>query len=206
MSILTAPETWPFAAALVTVVGLGILEGLGMLFATSPSLWVDNLLPDAPDGAEGVLGWLHWGRVPLLVLLILFLAGFSLAGYVVQSTAVAMWGSALPAWLASIPAVFVGMSTLRGVGGFAARYAPRDETTAVSEQSLIGRAGVVARGVARRGMAAEAKVRDTHGYVHYVMVEPDLDDVVFDEGADIVLVRKISRGFTCIANPHPQLL
>ncbi len=41
MSILTAPETWPFAAALVTMVGLGVLEGLGMLFAVSPSLWLD---------------------------------------------------------------------------------------------------------------------------------------------------------------------
>lgn len=206
MSILTAPETWPFAAALATVVGLGIIEGLGMLFATSPSLWVDNLLPDMPDGADGVLGWLHWGRVPVLVLLILFLAGFSLAGYVIQSTSLSLLGHPLPALLASVPALFAGLSTLRGVGGFAARYAPRDETTAVSEQSMIGRAGVVARGVARKGLAAEAKVRDTHGYVHYVMVEPDLDDVVFEEGADIVLVRKISRGFTCIANPHPELL
>lgn len=172
MSILTAPETWPFAAALATVVGLGIIEGLGMLFATSPSLWVDNLLPDMPDGGDGVLGWLHWGRVPVLVLLILFLAGFSLAGYVIQSTSQSLLGHPLSALLASVPALFAGISTLRGVGGFAARYAPRDETTAVSEQSLIGRAGVVARGVARKGLAAEAKVRDTHGYVHYVMVEP----------------------------------
>lgn len=206
MSILTAPETWPFAAALTTVVALGVIEGLGMLFATSPSLWVDSLLPDFPDGADGVLGWLHWGRVPLLVLLILFLAGFALAGYVIQSTALSVLGVALPAWLASVPALFAGMSTLRGVGGLAARYAPRDETTAVSEQSLIGRAGVVARGVARKGFAAEAKVRDTHGYIHYVMVEPDLEAVVLEEGTPIVLVRKISRGFTCIANPHPELL
>jgi hypothetical protein len=206
MSILTTPETWPFAAALATLVGLGVIEGLGMLFAASPSLWLDHVLPDLPEGADGVLGWLHWGRVPLLVLLILFLAGFSLAGYVVQSTMLSLLGFALPAWLASVPAIFVGMSTVRGVGGLAARYAPRDETTAVSELSMIGRAGVIARGSAKRGLAAEAKVRDMHGYVHYVMVEPDLDDVTFEEGADIVLVRKISRGFTCIANPHPELL
>jgi hypothetical protein len=206
MSILTTPETWPFAAALATLVGLGVIEGLGMLFAASPSLWLDHVLPDLPEGADGVLGWLHWGRVPLLVLIILFLAGFSLAGYVVQSTMLSLLGFALPAWLASVPAFFVGMSTVRGVGGLAARYAPRDETTAVSELSMIGRAGVIARGGAKRGFAAEAKVRDIHGYVHYVMVEPDLDDVTFDEGADIVLVRKISRGFTCIANPHPELL
>lgn len=206
MSILTTPETWPFAAALVTMVGLGVIEGLGMLFVTSPSLWFDSVLPHVPDGADGVLGWLHWGSVPLLVLLILFLAGFSLSGYVVQSAVLSLFGFALPALLASIPAFFAGVSTVRGIGGLAARYAPRDETTAVSELSMIGRSGVIARGTAKKGFAAEAKVRDTHGYVHYVMVEPDLDGITFDEGADIVLVRKISRGFTCIANPHPELL
>lgn len=206
MSILTAPDTWPFSAALATMVGLGVLEGVGLLFATSPSLWIDHLLPDVPDGADGVLGWLHWGRVPVLVLLILFLAGFAVAGYVVQASSVNLLGATLPPWLAAIPAVFAGLSTVRGVGGLAAQYAPRDETTAVSETSLIGRAGVVARGVARQGLAAEAKVRDVHGHVHYVMVEPDVEGQTFDEGTDIVLVRKIGRGFTCIANPHPQLL
>lgn len=206
MSILTAPETWPFASALVTVVGLGVIEGLGMLFAASPSLWVDNLLPEFPDGVDGVLGWLHVGKVPLLVLFILFLTGFSLAGYVIQSAALGVAGQALPAWLACVPAVFAGMSTMRAVGGLAARYAPRDETTAVSEQSLIGRSGVVTRGVARKDFAAEAKVRDMHARIHYVMVEPDLDGVEFDEGTAIVLVRKTGRGFACIANPHPELL
>lgn len=206
MNVLVAPQTWPFGAALAVMVGLAIVEGAGLLLSFHPSGWIDHLLPDHPDLAEGPLGWLHVGKVPFLVLLILFLGGFALAGYVVQASVQGVAGFLLPAWLASVPAALAGLSTLRGVGGLIARVVPGDESTAVSEQSLVGRAGVVIAGSARTGLAAEAKVRDAHGRHHYVMVEPDIDGQTFDEGASIVLVRKAGGRFRCIANPHPELL
>lgn len=206
MIVLTAPETWPFGAALAIMVGLAIVEGAGLLFAVSPSQWLDQMLPDLPDSLEGSLGWLHLGKVPLLVLFILFLAGFAVAGYVVQSVAHSITGFLLPGWLAAIPAVLAGMSTLSGIGALLTRIVPGDETSAVSEQTLIGRAGTVIRGTARQGLAAEAKVRDAHGNTHYVLVEPDLQDQTFEEGADVLLVRKVGTRFRCILNPHPSLL
>jgi membrane protein implicated in regulation of membrane protease activity len=204
--ILLAPQTWPFGAALAILVGLAVIEGAGLLFGSSTSHWLDNVLPDLPDSIEGPLGWLHLGRVPLLVLFILFLAGFAVAGYVIQATVHGISGLLLPAWLASIPALLAGVSTLSGVGALIAKVAPGDETTAVSEQSLIGRAAVVTSGTARHGLAAEAKVRDSHGRMHYVMVEPDIGGQTFEPGASVLLVRKVGARFHCIANPHPELL
>ncbi|MGC1174870.1 YqiJ family protein [Polaromonas sp.] len=206
MIIFTAPETWPFGAALAVMVGLSIVEGAGLMLAHSPSHILESLLPDVPDGVEGALGWLHVGKVPLLVLLILFLAGFTVSGYVIQSVAHGLAGSLLPAWLACIPAFLAGISTVNGVGGLLAKIVPGDETSAVSEQTLIGRAGVIISGHARAGVAAEAKVRDANGRAHYVMVEPDIADQTLDEGTAIVLVRKTGARFNCIRNPHPELL
>jgi hypothetical protein len=206
MIIFTAPETWPFGAALAVMVGLSIVEGAGLMLAHSPSHILESLMPDTPDGADGPLGWLHVGKVPLLVLLILFLAGFTVSGYVIQSVAHGLAGSLLPAWLACIPAFLAGISTVNGVGGLLARIVPGDETSAVSEQTLIGRAGVIVKGHARDGVAAEAKVRDANGRAHYVMVEPDIADQTLDEGTAIVLVRKAGARFKCIRNPHPELL
>ncbi len=206
MTILTAPETWPFGAALAVMVGLSIIEGAGLLLAYSPSQLVDGLLPDMPDGADGLLGWLHIGKVPVLVLLILFLSGFAIGGYVVQASAQSVAGLLLPAWLASLPAFLAGVSTVKGIGSVLAKVMPQDESSAVSEQSLIGRPGVVIQGIARDGMAAQAKVRDSHGRAHYVMVEPDLSEETFAEGSDILLVKKIGARFKCIRNPHPALL
>jgi membrane protein implicated in regulation of membrane protease activity len=204
--VLTAPETWPFGAALGVMVGLSVLEGAGLLLSYSPSQWLDGLLPDTPEGVDGPLGWLHIGKVPMLVLLILFLTGFSVAGYTVQVVALAIGGGLLPAWGASIPAACAGLSTVSALGALVARIMPGDETTTVSEQSLIGRAGVVVRGVAREGLAAEAKVRDMHGHIHYVMVIPDIAAQTFAEGTDVLLVKKVGAHFRCIRNPHPELL
>lgn len=205
MLILTAPQTWPFGAALATMVGLAALEGIGLLFAASPAMWLDDLLPDAPEGMDGLLGWLHVGRVPLLVLLILFLAGFAVAGYAVQTASYQMVSTLLPAWLAAIPAGLAGLSCVSAGGAVLKKLFPGDQTSAVSEQSLLGRAGVVVRGIARQGLAAEAKVSDVHGHTHYVMVEPDIAGDTLDEGSPILLVRKVGARFHAIVNPHPTL-
>ena len=142
----------------------------------------------------------------MLILLAIFLAGFALSGYAIQSFARALLGDLLNAWLASVPAALAGVATVGVLGGLLARIIPGDETIAVSEQSLIGRAGVVTQGIARQGMAAQAKVRDVHGRVHYVMVEPDIAGQTFEEGATVLLVKKQGAKFSAIQNPHPDLL
>ncbi len=208
MSLFTAPETLPFGVGFGLIVGIALLEGFGMLVSMSPSNLIDDWLPDvAGDGAlDRVLGWLHVGRVPALVLLLLFLTGYVLFGYSLQMVAQGLFGGYLPGWMAGLLAVPSGMATVRGLGSLIAHIVPRDETSAVSEQSLVGRVGVVTAGVARRGLAAQARVRDALGRSHYLMVEPDLDDEVFEEGAQVLVVRKAGAFYRCIANPHPGLM
>jgi hypothetical protein len=213
MSLFLAPQTLPFGVALGVMVGLAVIEGIGVFMAGSPSAWIESLLPhhDAAEfavdgGFDGPLGWLHVGRVPLLVLLILFLLGFALCGYMVQMLARGTLGSFVPAWIAVLPSFLMGLAVVRGLGTLIAHIVPKDETSAVSERSLIGRAGVVTAGIARAGMAAQAKVRDAHGRAHYVMVEPDVAQEEFAEGAAVLLVSKEGARFKAIRNPHPNLL
>lgn len=204
--ILFATETWPFGAALALMVALFVIEGVGLLLSASPSSLLDGFLPEVPDGASGALAWLHIGKVPALILLAIFLAGFAMTGFVLQSLIAALGLGMLPAWLASIPAVLAGVAGVSLFGGLFARFMPFLETVAVSEQSLIGRTGVVTEGVARIGMAAQAKVRDVHGRIHYVLVEPDLPDQDFQEGEAVLLVKKQGAKYRAIRNPRPDLL
>ena len=83
---------------------------------------------------------------------------------------------------------------------------PTDESTAVSDLSLIGRAGVITQGIASKGNAAEAKVRDSFGRIHYVRVEPDMANDSFEQGAAVLLVKKQGVCYLGIRNPHPELL
>jgi len=92
------------------------------------------------------------------------------------------------------------------LGALLAQIVPKDETSAVSESSLIGRTATIGNGVARRGLAAQARVKDSMGRTHYLMVEPDLDDDVFDEGTQVLIVRKAGAFYRCIIHPHPNLM
>jgi Protein of unknown function (DUF1449) len=208
MSLFAAPETLPFGIGFVLIVCIGLVEGLGMLFALSPSNLLDAHLPeiDGDAGLDRVLGWLHLGKVPALVLLLFFLSGYTVFGYGLQLVAKSLLGAYLPATVAGLLAVPVGLTTVRALGALIAHIIPRDETSVVSEQSLVGRVGVISAGHARRGLAAQARVKDSYGRTHYLMVEPDVDDEVFNEGAQVLIVRKVGAFYRCIANPHPTLM
>jgi hypothetical protein len=208
VSLFTADETLPFGIGFALIVGIALVEGIGMLVSLSPSNLLDHLVPeiDGDSGLDRVLGWLHLGKVPALVLLLLFLTGYTVFGYGLQMVAHGLFGNYLPAWVAGLVAVPSGMATVRGLGSLIAHIIPRDETSTVSEQTLLGRVGVIVGGVARRGMAAQVRVKDSHGRSHYLMVEPDLEDDVFGDGTQVLIVRKAGAFYRCIANPHPTLM
>ncbi|MBB4845822.1 hypothetical protein HNP55_004374 [Paucibacter oligotrophus] len=208
MSLFTTPENLPFGIAFALIVGIALLEGLGMMIAASPSNWLDDWLPEAghDSALDQVLGWLHLGRLPALVILLLFLTGYALFGYSLQLVSRGLVGHYLPAWLAGLAAVPAGLTTVRALGALVAHIIPRDESTAVSAQTLLGRIATVYAGQARQGLAAQARVRDEHGRVHHLLVEPDLAEEVFEEGSELLLVRKQGAIYRAIRNPHPGLV
>jgi hypothetical protein len=208
VNLFIADQNLPFGIGFALIIGIALLEGIGMLVSLSPSNLLDNLIPeiDGDGGLDRVLGWLHLGKVPALVLLLLFLTGYTLFGYGLQMVAHGLFGGYLPAWIAAVMAVPSGLATVRGLGSLIAHIIPRDETSSVSEQTLLGRVGVIVAGTARRGLAAQAKVKDSLGRSHYLMVEPDLEDELLGEGTQVLIVRKSGAFYRCIANPHPHLM
>lgn len=206
MTLFTVSQTMPFGVAMLVMIGIGVIEGIGIFLSVSPSELLEHHFHlDHPE-VDGPLGWLHVGKVPLLVLLVLFLMGFAVSGYLIQIFCHGLFGVYLPSFVAAIPAGFIGLSNVHMLGGLLARILPKDETTAVSEQTLIGRTGVVVTGTARQGMAAEVKVRDQHGNPHYLMLEPDVPDEEYEQGAVVLIVKKQGAIYKGIRNPHPTLI
>lgn len=204
LEFIVAPENLPFSVALLVMLLIGLVEALGLGMSAA------HLDIDADVHAEGdLLGWLGVGRVPLLMLLVIFLALFGLVGLAIQQTAAAWAGAPLSPWLAA-PAALAASLPLTGIGARGlARIMPQDETSAVSLDSLIGKRGTITIGTARRGSPAQARVRDAYGQPHYVMVEPHEEGHPITEGETVLLVRREGHIFTGLGAadgilPHPH--
>jgi hypothetical protein len=168
-------------------------------------------LPQGLHGLENVsdswLGWLHVGKVPLLVLAVVMLTAFAMIGYTINGLAHATLGFYPPTALSAVVAFFGALPVVRVMGAAIARVIPRDETSAVLLESLVGRVAHVINGTARAGYPAEARVKNEHGQTHYVRVEPDGADLRFGPGESVLLVKQISGSrFLAIANPRPDIL
>lgn len=215
LEFLAAKANLPFTVALALMFFIAMLEGVGTLLGLGVSSLLDSIAPDIDtdvdaeiDSASGLsrfLGWLQFGKVPVLVLLIVFLTSFGLIGLVLQSVMHDWFGRFLPAIVASVPAFFLALPVVRSLGGVVAKIFPQDETEAVSDKSFIGRVAVITLGTASSGSAAEARLQDQHGQTHYVMVVPDQADASFDQGTEVLLVKKMGSQFAAIRNTHEVL-
>lgn len=203
IDFLLAPENFMFAAALVLMLLIGLVEALGFGLAaldTGPEL-------DAGH-AEGsiLLDWLGFGRLPLLMTLVVALASFGLAGIALQQAALAWIGHLLPMSLAAGGAVLAALPLTALISRPLARILPTDETTAIDLDSLVGRRGRITLGTAELGSPARARVRDPHGQSHYLLVEPHLPGERLTESDEILLVAREASSFRAIAvTPHIHL-
>ena len=168
----------------------------GPLDADAPS--VPNT--PSPGPLSQILGWLCVGKVPILVLLIVFLTAFGLAGFLVQGIVRGIVGTPLPAVAAVAPALFAAIPATRAAGLALAKIMPKEQTEAVSQKRFIGKIATIVRGEARKGLPAEAKFSDRHGQTHYVLIEPDNEKETFAQGAEVVIVKQRGSIYRAILN------
>ena len=231
IDLLTAPGSAPFTVALLVVFALLIFELVSLFSGLGVNEVVDNLvtsnvdLPDVPDasaslteGLEGastpeggsligkLLAWLYVGRIPVLIVFVVFSSLFGMLGLALQSAAGSIFGSPLPSLLA-VPAVFfAALPGVRWSCAGLARILPRDESNAVSTDSFIGKTAVIVGSSATASMAAQARLKDRHGTTHYLMVQPDVETEELKPGELVLIVRKLDNGrFAAIPNPNAAL-
>ena len=221
MQLITASENLPFTVALAVMFGIALLEGITTVFGAGFSAVLDTLIPDmdigmdvdldgpevrTPNAVTRLLGWLRVGQVPILMLLVIFLTAFRLLGLGIQSVTHGIIGAYAPGWMASIPAVVFAMPVVRVLGGLLEKFMPKDETEAVSEDSFVGRIALITLGKAEKGSPAQARLKDRFGQSHYVMVEPETENDAFEQGEQVLLIKKMNSVFLAIRNTNEALI
>lgn len=193
---LAAPENILFVSALLLMLLIGAVQLIGFGFDAEVA---DGPDVAGPDGDFNVLAWLGFGRLPLLMLLVVFLTMFGVVGLIGQQVSHDLWGGLVSPWVAG-PAALAAALPLTGIAAAGlARILPQDHTTAIDLEWLAGREARILTGRATLGSPARAQVQDHHGQAHYVMVEPDRPGPTFDEGETVLLVRREGDVFRAIS-------
>jgi hypothetical protein len=208
LTFLTEPANLPFSVSLAVMIAFVLLEIISLSFGAGLSDIIGALLPDLdldadlPDSSPTtfiqILSWFQVGKVPLLMLFLVALTAFGISGLLLQSLARMITGNLLPPLIATIPACFCAVPFIRGIGGLLNTYMPKDETWAVSEDSLIGRSAIIIAGTATQKKPVQAKVRDEHQHTHYILVEPELPEEKFNAGETVIVSSKEGAIFQAV--------
>lgn len=209
LEFLFLSQNAAFSIALMVVLVLALIEGVGLAFGAGLSDVISSMFPDVEVDIEGpdlddggtlgaILAWLRVGQVPIIMLLIILFTSFAVCGLLLQIVIQNMTGWLLPALIASAIAFVAAMPCVRFLGGLMQKYMPQDETYAVSTDSFIGRVASITLGTAYKGHPAEAKLRDEHGKTHYIMVEPEDDGETYKTGDNLLIVRRTDGKFFAI--------
>jgi hypothetical protein len=191
-AVFLTPAYAPFAIAFIVMIGIGLIEAIGL------GLGHLDLHADvhADPDSGGVLDWLGLGHeLPILIWLTSLLGCFTLAGIAIQQGATALTGGPLHCGLASGGAFVAGalLNTLAANG--LARIMPGFETSVISTDDFLRRRGTILEGTARRGSPARAKIVDQHGQAHFIMVEPHDDADAIATGETALIVRRDGKLF-----------
>lgn len=202
MMQMMMPGTQPFWVAGFVLVGLVGIEILALLVGFSASGFLDDGLGfdhhGHGDGHDGVLGswmsWLNAGGVPLLVLMMIWLAAFAAAGFAIQG--VVPLPTIVAAGLAFVAALPATRVLSRGVSAII----PRDETSVVSQAEFIGLLGVVTLGPLDQGMPGRVRIKDRHGNPHILRAKAAPGHSI-EEGASVLVVDGANGLFEAIPAP-----
>ena len=201
--ILLAPDVRPFAVAAAIMVSLGGIELLTMIVGFSISELVGHdfgLDSDSHNGIGGLFLWINAGRLPLLILIILALGMFSIAGFLLQGIAHGA-GAVLPVPIAAVAALGLSIPVIRVTSRGIARIIPRDETYAVNETDFVGHVAEVSIGPLDQGLPGRVRLKDVFGNWHSVAARAGPDSAPLPVGARVLLVDRDVRTFIAISAP-----
>ncbi|MBX9874745.1 MAG: YqiJ family protein [Beijerinckiaceae bacterium] len=201
LAVLSASESIIFVSALILMMLIGVVQviGLGGQFGLDTHVDVDT------DADIDLLGWLGVGTLPLMIVIVVLLALFGTIGLIIEQVSHDIFGAMVSPLIAAPASLLISLPLTGLSARGLARILPRDFTTAVSLDTLVGESGRILTGRARQGSPAKARVEDAHGQAHFVMVEPNTPDQTLEEGEIILLVRREDTVFFAISRGDHRL-
>jgi Protein of unknown function (DUF1449). len=198
----------PFTISLLVLAGLVLLEVVLLLIGTHFFGIIDDLIPDLQFDADAegfgfgkAMYFVGFGKVPFLMVLMSFLASFGVSGYILQSVSYKLSSAVLPLAFAVPAAIVLGLLITGRITAVLARIMPKEHTTAISDNDLIGREAIVTYGTATSSLPATAEVIDQHGRTQHIQLKASAEGESFEEGQKALIVRS-EDGFFFVSSKY----
>lgn len=192
---LLAPAFRPFVIGAIIVALIAVLEVVSAVFGLALSATLDDFLPELDFDGEadgGILSWLGFGHAPFLVVLIVILSVFSIAGILIQACALGWLGTTL--WPAL--AVIVSLLASLPISGWLSRklswLVPSVESSGIHRDELLGRTGRITLGTATDERTAEVEVVGPKGLRHWIRVRAERGESIAP-GEQVRILERESR-------------
>jgi len=201
--ILLAPDVRPFAVAAAIMMALGGIELLAMLIGFSIGEMFGKEVAvdvDSGDWLGGLFLWVNAGRLPLLILIVLALGIFAIAGFFLQGLAHGV-GMSIPPLIASLVAVALSLPAIRVTSRGIAQIIPRDETYVVDNNDFVGHIAEVSIGPLDQGLPGRVRLKDVHGNWHSLVARASPESTPLPVGASVLLVDRDAKSFIAITVP-----
>jgi len=212
---ITAWYNLPFTLALLAFLGLSFLQLIG--FDQDPEADVDldydadvdvDMEADIETDVDDLLGWaellqfLGVGRIPVTMVLLLFLGGLGISGWVLNGLVLNIFSSypnraIIPISVASI---FIGVWVTSRTARFVGRVVPTFSTTATPVKRLVSRKGWISSPQIDESYG-QVKVRDAGGTLItvFAIVDPGHPSLAY--GTEVFLVEYDSARKLFIVEP-----
>lgn len=185
IDFIFAAENAPFTIAATVMLMIGGLELLSVLVGHSLSGLVDHFMPDALSGDLSVdldlhtadidlnahpdahmpfvvefLNWFYIGKMPFLMVLVIFMMSFSTTGYLMNEIMFSITEHRLNTGFGSLVAFLLCLFPMHFLSAVIYAIMPKDESEAISADDLIDRTGEILYGKLpqKAGESVEIKI------------------------------------------------
>lgn len=184
-----------FSGAIYTVLLFICLEIILSLIGFGFSEIINHVEYSETDFLSQSFGWFKEG-IPVSIYLIIYLLTFGITGTIFQF----ITSELISQYIICFPIAILSLVISKYIAKIVKKIIPKDETTAVSRKSFIGKVATITIGTTKKGIPTEAKVIDFFNKTHYIIVEP-IDENEFKQGDEVLITEEKGHLFNVIKIP-----
>lgn len=147
IEIFLSNNSYIFSSAIYLMLFIVIIEIILGFIGIGMSEFINHIDLSHNDFLSESLGWFNKSGIPVSIYFIIFLTTFGISGIVIQYLS----QEYVSQFILLIPVIILSLFITREISNLVKYIIPKDETSAVSRKTFIGKIATITIGVTKKG-------------------------------------------------------